>query len=415
MISTINIFEYLKTIFFIILFAWISFFPAPIQEKYHLFTNVFLMLVFIILWVRKRNPIFKLSDYPLWIFLAAISINIFFAQQTNIALKTYLNVAIPLFFIYYLISEDFSSMKKFNLLARTVCISSILVSMVGILEFLFAFNPVYEYFLKNPYYLRFISCPVRPMSTQFNPTPLGGYLVGCIPFSYLLYRRDTSFFKLLGATGVILNTIVIILTSSRCGFLGLMSVIAFYLFAQRRYRYFCIFITVLLISMFVFSYLPFPFRRFGINKFIKQGVLFKPRIERMNMALHMLKDHPLAGLGFQHFRIQFYDYSVQKDKIPYEFRIADNMYLTIISETGIIGFLGFFTLVSSFLKRGWKHLRKLDFGSEQRWQLLVSLMAFIGLLVNMAGYEFFYWPNQYLLFCMVVGCLAAFSVDRRNA
>jgi len=41
--------------------------------------------------------------------------------------------------------------------------------------------------------------------------------------------------------------------------------------------------------------------------------------------------------------------------------------------------------------------------SQKRWQLLACLMAFGGLLVDMAGYEFFYWPNQYLFLCLLIG------------
>jgi len=57
------------------------------------------------------------------------------------------------------------------------------------------------------------------------------------------------------------------------------------------------------------------------------------------------------------------------------------------------------------IKKGWRCLMILNAGIQQRWFLLVGLMALVGLLVNMAGYEFFYWPNQYLLFCMIIGCI----------
>jgi O-antigen ligase len=83
--------------------------------------------------------------------------------------------------------------------------------------------------------------------------------------------------------------------------------------------------------------------------------------------------------------------------------IADNMYLTLIAETGMLGFLSFLIFSFSFLKKGWEQLKILNSNSNGRWELLVSLMAFIGLLVNMGGYELFYWPNQYLLFCIVTG------------
>jgi len=383
------------------------FFPKPLQKKYYLFTNILLILAFVILLIRKGRAVFKTNDYPLWVFLIAISINVLFAQSRLVAFKTYLDLAIPMFSIYYLVSEDFCSSKKFNLLAKTICLFSIIVSLGGIFESLFAFNPIYEHFIKNPYYQRYITGFVRPMSTQFNPAPLGGYLLGCLPFNYLLFRKYTSFFRLLGAIGVVLSTIVVILTFSRCALLGLIAMIVFYLFTQKNYRAIAILFITVFILIFISSYMPYPLNKFGIDGIIGGGQLSTYRLDRFGMALRMVKDYPFKGVGFQHFRIRFYEYYPYKDKIPYEIMIADNMYLTILSETGIIGFLGFSGFIFSFLRKGWRKLRMSDANSEQRWRLLVTLMAFIGLLVDMVGYEFLYWPNQYLLFCIVVGCLSA--------
>lgn len=425
--------------FVIVLFIWVSFFPQPIQEKYHLFTNVFLILAFLILLAKKRSSVFKLNDYPLWVFLVAISINVLFARQKNIALKTYLDLAIPIFFIYYLVSESLSLGKSFNLLVKTVCVSSIIVSLGGILESIFAFNPIYKHFIENPYYVKYIAGFARPMSTQLNPTALGSYLLGCIPFNYFLFKRNVSFFRLLGAVGIVLNTVVIISTFSRGALLGLIAMIVFYLLIQRKYLPMAIFLIILFVFISAFSYLPYPFAKFGMDwifrgdksdmaaHFIKDhpvtgeqdfsrfrtdlisgdGILSPYRLNRFNMVLRIIKGHPFVGLGFQHFRLRFYDYYPIKQKVPYDIMIADNMYLTILAETGLIGFLGFSIFVFPFLRNGWKQLGILNSNSQERWRLLISLMAFIGLLVNMAGYEFFYWPNQYLLFCIVVGCINA--------
>lgn len=78
--------------------------------------------------------------------------------------------------------------------------------------------------------------------------------------------------------------------------------------------------------------------------------------------------------------------------------IADNMYLTILAETGIIGFLGFCIFIFLLLRRGWMKFNKLSDNPGRKWLPMVGLMAFIGLLINMAGYELFYWINQYMFF-----------------
>jgi hypothetical protein len=435
-----SIFDKVNLTAIILLFVWLSFFPVPIQQKYHLATKVFLTICFLFLLLKKGISIFKLSNLPLWLFLVTIGINVFFAQEKDIALRTYWDLAIPMFLIYYIVSQNLSSKKAFNFLARIICISSIIISLGAILESLFAFNPIYEYFIENPYYKRYISGFVRPMSTQFNPTALGSYLLGCLPFNYFLFKRDKSFFRLLSAIGIVLSSVTVILIFSWCAFAGLITIVAFYLFLQKEYRktvIVCLLILFLIFSLLIwrtaksrfgskwafrdgtlYIYSPAPLNiaelknltNFVIDYRIASEILFTLftyRLIRFNMAMHIIKDHPFVGLGLQHFRIRFYEYYPYKRRISPEIMIADNMYLTILSETGIIGFLGFFIFIFSLLKKGWRRLIVLDAGSNKRWYLLISMMAFIGLLVNMAGYEFFYWPNQYLLFCLIIGCIAA--------
>lgn len=432
----------------VVLFIWISFFPAPVQETYYFATNIFLGFVFLTLLLIKRVSIFRVKDYPLWIFITAIGINILFAQQKNIAIKTYLNLAIPMFAIYYVVSKCFSSEKRLYLLAKTICLSSIIVSLIAILESLFAFNPIYQHLIKNPYYLKYITGFVRPMSTQLDATALGGFLLGCLPFSFILFKKTTLFSKLLGATGIVLNTVVIILTLSRGALSGLIVIIALYLLVEKRYWLATIFLIIVFTSSTAFSYLPYPFSKLGIGGIVSNTISpkerlnmpgIKPmieerslakaynfdefgrnwiyedsifsnyRLERLSMALRMLKDHPFKGLGFQHFRIRFYEYYSYKQKIPYDIMIADNMYLTILAETGIIGFLGFFIFIFSLFRKGWMKFNELSDNPGRKWLLMAGLMAFMGLLINMAGYELFYWINQYVFFCIITGFISASS------
>jgi O-antigen ligase len=399
----------------ILLFLWVSFFPYPGQANYHLATNLFLIFVFLTLLIKKRFAIFKKNDYSLWIFLLAMSINILFAQQKNIALKAYLNLAIPMFSIYYLVSASLSS-ATFNLLAKIICLSSILVSLGAVFESIFAFNPIYEYFIDNPFYLRYITDFVRPMSTQFNPVVLGSYLLASLPFNFLLFKQDKAQFKLLGALGIVLNTVVLILTFSRGVCLGFIAMVTFYLLLEKKYRLMIVFLIFLFIFISLCFYLPYPFERFGTGLIASdwRGIFSEYRFHRCIMTQHIIKDHPLAGLGFQHFRINFYQYYPGKDIVPFEFMIADNMYLTILAEAGIIGFIGFLIFIVHNLTRAWRQIAILNKELFRRKQLVMILCSLVGLLVNMGAYELFYWPNPYIYFCILLGCLKAYCEDNKK-
>lgn len=403
--------KYLKVFFISCLFVWISFFPEPVQAHYRFYLHGFLLILFSFSLAKKGLSLFKLSDYPLWGFLIAISVNIFFVRQSNTAFKAYLDLSVPLFCIYYLMSDGSVYDKNFNLLAKTVCICSILVSLGGILEFIFAYNPIYEHGIENPFYKRYISgSVVRPMSTQFNPVVLGTYLLGSLPFNFVLFKQNKSFFRFLGALGVVLNTAIIILTFSRGVFLGLIAMITFYLFIQKRHRSLVIFFIILFLFILLNSYLPYPFNRFGYGQLIAEnrGVFSGYRFTRIAMTWHIFRDHPLVGLGLQHFRIRFYEYFPFNFRVPYEFMIADNMYLTILAETGIVGLTGFLIFMFSMLIKGFKLLIRLKYMPEERLQLALILSAFLGLLVNAGAYEIFYWSNPYIFFCIMAGLIKSF-------
>jgi len=131
------------------------------------------------------------------------------------------------------------------------------------------------------------------------------------------------------------------------------------------------------------------------------------------MVQHILQDHPLVGIGFGNFRLRFYEYYPLRNHVLYTLRIPDNMYLTILSETGTIGFMGFLLFILFLFKKAYRKMRILNGASKERQRLLLVLSALVGLLVNMAGYELFYWPNLYIYFCILIGLVEASCRSQR--
>ncbi|MCM8824029.1 MAG: O-antigen ligase family protein, partial [Candidatus Omnitrophica bacterium] len=376
--------------------------PLPIHFKYNsIFKLIFLLFLFSLLFSKKI--IFKISDFPLWFLLLAWSINIFSASEKLLAFKTYLDLVIPLVCIYYLTGGNSSTEKSLYLLAKIISVVSTIVALGGIFEVLFAYNPLYEKWIDNYFYKRYITGFVRPMSTQFNPAPLGTYLVGSLPFSFFLFKCQKRFSRFIGIIGIILGTVVLILTFSRGAFLGLVSMITTYFLIRKRYKSMLIFLMIIVIIILGTVNLPYPLNRFGMNLLIGQGGIASSfRMERIFMTIRILTRYFLTGIGFQHFRIRFYEFYQLKYNVPYEYMIADNMYLTLLAETGIIGFLAFFIFIFSILKRGILKLAILKDNPNMHFYLTMVILSLIGFLVNMAGYELFYWPNQYLHFCILV-------------
>jgi len=419
-----NAFEYLKTGGIIALFSWISFFPQPIQDKYNIILSILLLSA---CFIFRRKPHFMSVglNLPMCIFIIAMCISILFSLDKYIAFKAYLNLVIPLILINFFIISVFNEEKSMSLLAKTITICGILVASMGILESMFRFNPIYEYFISNPYYERFIKSSLVisqtryapgfvpgvirvSSSTQYNPTILAAYLLGCLPFNFFVRSDSRRIFRFLGNLGLILGTLVITINVSRSVFLGLAFMVISYFFLLKKYREILAFLCFLIIFVTVCTYLPHPFDRYG---FIRKGkigenIQLTQRLVRVTMTKHMVIDHPFAGLGLQNFRIRFCEYLHDDcSKVPDEYRVADNMYLTILSETGAIGFIGFLILIICSFKNAYRHLKTLKISSYIRKYILMVLLAFIGLLVSMSGFELLYWHSLCLFFFIIVSIL----------
>jgi O-antigen ligase len=130
--------------------------------------------------------------------------------------------------------------------------------------------------------------------------------------------------------------------------------------------------------------------------------------------LRMAKDHPLSGVGFRHFRTRFDEYRIgNEEDYGYEFEIPDNMYLSLLSETGMMGLSVFIVFIFYLFKNGFAALRGKRLGLKEKEFLLLCMSGVAALLVNMAAYDMFYWYNPFALFCVLCGAIAAFSSLRQ--
>lgn len=405
-----KIFKYPANACFILFFFWISFFPEPIQGRYVIYARVFLCLFFLFLFFkegRARN-FFHSQDWPLWFFLVCLSSGLVSAQDKKLARETYFNLAFNLFFLFYIGKSMLLEEKVKGRIALVICACSAVAAIIGILELYFGKNILYEKFIANPFYERYVRHQPRPMSTQFNPVILGSYLLGCLPFGFYLLRNKPLYLRLLGIFSALLCPIIILLTASRGVFLGFIALSLFYLWKNQKRKIILLFLICLIALVSICSFLKdVSLSRFGFNRLILgsyDSIVSEYRLSRVKMTAKILKDYPLFGIGFNHFRIRFNEYCPEKDKgkVMHEFMIPDNMYLAFLAETGMAGALGFLVFISLLFKRGFRRIREIE-NNDKRHFLIISMSALTGLLVNMGAYELFYWYNPFMLFCLFCG------------
>ena len=404
-----NLKEYLKIIFIIFLFAWISFFPQPIQDKYSLYVRIFfgIFLFVLILDGKCRKHIFNIQDWAMWVFLVCLAGGIVYATDKNIAIKTYFYIVATFLLLFYIGKGIFYYEADRNRIALVISICGYVVALIGVIEFYFGKNIIYERFIDNLYYRMYMGEYPRPMSTQFNPTILGTYLLFCLPFSFYFFEKKALFARLWGIFLSIACISVIILTASRGVFLGFISLLIFYFWKSRRRKILIVFMLSAALFISICSYQKnININRFGFKRMIMgsyDSVISKYRLDRIKMTARILKDYPFFGIGFNHFRIRFDEYCDKKNlNENYIFKIPDNMYLTFLSEAGVIGLIGFLIFIILLLKRGLRRFEGLMNGNKKQ-MLLIALSILTGFLVNMGAYELFYWNNPYMLFCLTCG------------
>jgi O-antigen ligase len=132
----------------------------------------------------------------------------------------------------------------------------------------------------------------------------------------------------------------------------------------------CFFLAGVALLIAASSYQRCPdLNRFGFSRFISgsyDSMISEYRVSRVKMTVRILKEHPFTGIGFGHFRARFDEFCDKNDSGEREeFRIPDNMYLTFLAETGLIGTLGFLIFMFFLLKNGLMRLAVLRDGRRE--------------------------------------------------
>lgn len=392
----------------LLLLFWISFFPRPVQNEWHVATRVGLALACGALLLERRGRLVRRSDWPVWAFALSLVPAAFAAGLAPLSVRICLDLVLEAVLVYHLVAGALEDRRSFTIAAAALAAMSALVALGGLVEFLAGENPLYRHLLENPYYKGYIKGRVRPMSTQFNPAALGGYLLASLPFHVMLFReaRSTALRWLTGV-GTGLVALVLVLTLSRGACLGLAAAWLFYLWITDRRFKAAVYLGLILLVVASASVPKSPLQRIGLWYLGRGGAVSEYRMNRAQVAWRMFRDNPLAGVGFEQYRHRYDEYDREEDFTPRRNMIADNMYLTILAETGLAGTIGFLVLAGWLIAGAARRLRRSSRMPPDTLRLALCAMALVGLLVDMAGYELFYWPNQYMHFFFVAGCMAA--------
>ncbi|MCJ7740514.1 O-antigen ligase family protein [Candidatus Microgenomates bacterium] len=236
---------------------------------------------------------------------------------------------------------------------------------------------------------------LRPYATFSHPNVLGGFLAITLPlFLYAvlgLKRKVSKIWLLWFKTMILVGNLVLFISFSRSAWVVCLLGYAFVLLVNNKKKISWLnnhksFLLTLIYSLMIFSIiLPLFISRFSFG----QNQSLSERTNLVKTALTMLAQKPIFGWGLNNFIVQAKNYSFGLSDL-YIFQPVHNLYLLVVTETGLTGFL-FFTvlLTTTFFK-----------SMQKNFIVTVSLTAII--LLGCFDHYFFTLQQAQLFLTVII-------------
>jgi len=244
----------------------------------------------------------------------------------------------------------------------------------------------------------------RVSGTIGSPNTAASFLIMLLaPSLGLFLARVNNWQKMLGIVAFSLGSIALLVTFSRGGLFGfLFSMLVFTIFAWRRglirIKFPFLIAVIVFVSIFVL-------REQIFSRFTNDLDAAYSRIPLVNLALQMIQDNSILGVGANNFAVELPNYITPDFGFDW-ITTVHNKYLLVWSETGLIGLITFLWFLFSSLRRGYRLLLEND--------PLLSPLA-LGFTAATAGFmmhmlfDLFHSRPQTQILWIAAGILAAMN------
>jgi putative inorganic carbon (HCO3(-)) transporter len=299
---------------------------------------------------------------------------------------------------------------------------ALIVSVYGLRQWIFGAEQLATWVDANSS----LAKTTRVYSYLGNPNLLAAYLVPAIAFSLsAIFAWRGWICKALAVVMFGVNSLCLVLTFSRGGWIGLM----------------VMFFTFLLLLFYWFSvYLPAFWRTWtlpillgGVASFMVLALLFvepvRDRIFSMfigrqdssnNFRLNvwaavreMIADRPVLGIGPGNNAFnKIYPLYMRP---RYTALSAYSVILEVMVETGFIGLMSFLWLLLVTLNSGWQQLRRLrELGNQQAFWLIAAIATLLGMLAHGAFDTVLYRPEVNTLWWFMIALIASYYTNLKQ-
>lgn len=227
-----------------------------------------------------------------------------------------------------------------------------------------------------------------------SPNSLAGIMLILIPiglFGIIRYRSEYFKTVMVAILLVLVSIGILVYTGSRNAYLSFAIIWCILCYAAYRHRDW---LSVKILAGFVvFVCLAAALVIPGlVNQRLHRDVQHDGRVYLMQTAVQIIKEKPLLGIGLGNWG-KIYHERFEADNPNHEINIQSphNIYLQVWNETGIIGLIGFLTLIGFQLKTLFVSLRRFYHHQPYGFPWLIGLFmpVFAIFLFGLFDYDFF--------------------------
>jgi putative inorganic carbon (HCO3(-)) transporter len=304
---------------------------------------------------KARHPLH--FNLPLVLFLAFTAVSVFVASDVSFALYELL-LASQLYLVYFYIANNLHRREDIRFVVSSLLIGC-LIESAAMVALKFTGMPSTIWGLPTHIHLMVgrNDAYIRVGGTIGSPNEASAYLTlllpsaACLLFAGVKYWQKCLACLVLGFGGV-----AMIFTYSRGGWIALVLSGIMVSFVMGRTRGVSLKAPIGILVLLILLYLPFhsviSARAFGDD----QGSA-ESRIPLTMLALRMIADHPILGVGANNFSVVMQRYLTLYFRSGFLY-IVHNKYLLIWTETGMGGLLAYLAFLIGTLRTGWQCWKK---------------------------------------------------------
>lgn len=366
------------------------------------------LLCFIIKSTRKKaimDLIMFFKDalcLAILIFVVIMCISISYSKDKSIALSETIRF-FSYIMIFYTIKFKFNEKSYIKKIIMALYCSTAVVAVIGIYQYITGGKGVAKEFKTGFDYTK-----VKIPSTLGNPNSLAAFMVIAIfPIIMMIIYEKNKLKKSLYVLFTLAMFFNIVFTYSRSSYVGIgVGLICLLFFYSLK-------MLVVLVPVFLFGFFNSKVRERVLN--IASSSENVTRFKLWKIALKMVKDHPVLGVGNGNYVTRYDEYVKRYPYLEYGYSHfpAHNSYLKVFSELGIIGMVNFISIIILSII----HVKKfVDTTDDKFFKYFFTgfLAATIAFLVMNTADNLFFVPKVATFFWVLLALSEAAYLRERN-